>query len=231
MLTAFALAASLPLGRLLNRWSCRGLHWVESFAAGVSLSYVIADLMVELMHAGAEYVHSALPIAPTSEMTTFSIVLIGATWWYVVAAIASKIGRPRVRYRVYIVPQALYGVFVGGALAFESEHGPKQLLLFALAMLLHLTVVENHIHHDFGAEHVGFRTILLAIAPGLGATAWVLLSLPPAALFIALALVAGSTVVQILQSELPSPDVVRVGPFLLGVCVYSIMIAARWRRT
>jgi hypothetical protein len=228
MILAFGLAASLPLGRQLLRWSHRGLHLVESFSAGVSLSYVMADLMVELMHSGAEHVHAALPIGPTHEKTIFSIVLIGATWWYIVAALSSRVRRPRVRYRVYIVPQAIYAVLVGCALAFESEQGAQQLVLFALAMLLHLTVVESHIHHDFKAEHTGLRPILLAIAPGVGAAAWVLLTLSPAVLFIALALVAGSTVVQIVQTELPSPSVVRIGPFLFGVCLYSLMIAARW---
>jgi hypothetical protein len=52
--------------------------------------------------------------------------------------------------------------------------------------------------------------------------------LPLAALLVALALVAGSTVVQIIQTELPSPDLVRIGPFLLGLVIYSVMVGARW---
>ena len=225
---AFALAASVPLGKKLRRWSDHRLHAAESFAAGASLAYVILDLMVELTGVGGEHVHSTLPVGPTAEKSLFAIVLVGAAWWYVVAALAARGKRPRTRYRAYIVPQLVYGVFVGGATALEAEHGARQLALFMLPLLLHLTVVESHIFHYFESEHTGVSPILLAIAPGLGAAAWALLGLPQAVLFMALALIAGSTVVQIYQPELPSPNLVRIGPFILGVGVYSAMIAARW---
>jgi hypothetical protein len=70
----------------------------------------------------------------------------------------------------------------------------------------------------------------VAVAPGLAATTWTLLRLPAAPLFVALALVAGSTVVQIIQTELPWPDLIRLGPFLAGIFLYSVLIATRWAR-
>jgi hypothetical protein len=226
--TAFALGAAAPLGRALRHWSHHRLRAAESFTAGASLAYVILDLMVELTSVGGQQVHSTLPIGPTYEKSLFAIVLVGATWWYIVGALAAKMGPGRARYRAYLVPQVVYGVFAGGALALEAEHGARQLLLFGLPMVLHLTVVESHIHHKFEREHAGFARVVMHIAPGLGALAWALLGLPPAALFMALALIAGSTVVQIIQTELPSPDLVRIGPFLIGVGVYSALVAARW---
>jgi hypothetical protein len=228
LVAAFALAASVPLGRKLRHWSHHRLRATESFAAGASLAYVIVDLMVELTSVGGAHVYSTLPIGPTYEKSLFAVVLVGATWWYVVAALAARINRPRTRYRAYVVPQVVYGVFVGGALALEAEHGARQLILFALPMLLHLTVVESHIDHKFEGQHTGLTRAMLAFAPGLGAAAWALLGLPQGALFMALALIAGTTVVQIIQTELPSPDLARIGPFLLGVCIYSGMVAARW---
>jgi hypothetical protein len=184
--------------------------------------------MVELTAIGGTHVHATIPIGPTPEKSLFAIVLAGAAWWYLVAALAAKIGRPRARYRAFVVPQVVYSVFVGGALALEAEHGARTLFLFALPMLLHLTVIESHIHHDFESEHSIAARVILAVAPAVGALAWSLLGLPQAALFMALALVAGSTVVQVIQTELPSPDLVRIGPFLLGVGIYMTMVAARW---
>lgn len=228
LVAAFALASSVPLGWMLSRWSQRRQRAAESFAAGASLAYVIVDLMVELTAVGGAHVHSTLPIGPTYEKSLFAVVLLGATWWYVVAAVAARRGQPTARYRAFVLPQVVYCVFVGGALGLEAEHGARHLLLFALPNLLHLTVLESHIHHEFEDQHTGLARILLAVAPGVGALAWVFLGISQAALFMALALVAGSTVVQIIQTELPSPDLVRIGPFLLGVCVYVSMIAARW---
>ena len=97
-----------------------------------------------------------------------------------------------------------------------------------IPMLLHLSVVEGHIHKKFEVQHVGLSRAVLAGAPGVGALAWAFLGFPEAVLYLTLALVAGSTAVQVLQTELPSPSVVRIGPFLLGVGIYSALIAARW---
>jgi hypothetical protein len=228
LVAALALVAAAPLGWQLRRWSHHRLRAAESFTAGVSLAYVIVDLMVELTSVGGQQVHATVPIGPTYEKSLFAVVLAGATWWYVVGALASRASNSRARYRAFLVPQVVYGVFVGGALGLEAEHGARQLLLFALPVLLHTTVVESHIHHDFEGQHHGITRVAMAIAPAVGAAAWVLLGISQAALFMALALVAGSTVVQIIQTELPSPDMVRIGPFLVGVCVYSALVAVRW---
>ena len=225
---ALALAASAPLGRALCHWSHGRLRVAESFAAGASLAYVIVDLLVELTGVGAAHVHSALPLGPSYEKSLFAVVLAGAAGWYIVAAVAAKMGGRRSRYRAYLVPQVVYSVFVGGAVALEAEHGVVPLALFALQMLLHLMVVEGHIHKMFEHQHAGLPYAVLAWAPGAGAIAWVLLGLPEAPLYLTLALVAGSTAVQVIQTELPSPIAVRIVPFFLGVCLYSALVAARW---
>ena len=230
LLSAFALAAAVPLGRTLSRWTARRLHAAQSFAGGVSLAYVILDLMVELTGAGGKEVHAAVPIGPTHERSLFALVLIGATLWHVVAALATQVGGHRSRYLTYALPQGAYRAVVGGALVLEGEHGSTPLVFFAIPMLLHLTVLESRIHHEFQSDHTGVVRWAVAVAPGLAATAWTLLRLPEAPLFVALALVAGSTVVQIIQTELPWPDLIRLGPFLAGVCLYSVLIAARWAR-
>lgn len=225
MVAAFALAAAAPLGQVLRRGSHRRVRAMESFAAGVSLAYVIVDLLVELTAVGAQHVHSTLPIGPTNERSLFAVVLVGATAWYVVGALTSRVGRRPLRHGAFLMPRVIYGLFVGGASGLEAEHGTRQLLLFELPMLLHLTVVESHTRRAFESRYTG---ALRVFAPLVGAAAWVFLGISEAVLFMALALVAGSTVVQIIQTELPSPAVARMGPFLLGVCVYSAMVAARW---
>jgi hypothetical protein len=58
VIAAFALAASVPLGKALGRWSDHRLRSAESFAAGAALAYAIADLMVELTAIGGTHVHA-----------------------------------------------------------------------------------------------------------------------------------------------------------------------------
>jgi hypothetical protein len=228
LLSAFALVVAVPLGRMLSRWSQRHLHATESFAGGLSLAYVVLDLTVELTGAGSKEVHAVVPIGPTHQRSVFALVLVGATLWLVVAALAMQVGGHRSRYLTYSLPQAAYRAVVGGALGHESEHGSTPLVFFAIPMLLHLTVLESRIHRQFQSDHTGVVRWFVAMAPGLAATAWTLLGLPEAPLFVALALVAGTTVVQIIQTELPWPKLIRLGPFLAGVCLYSVLIAMRW---
>jgi hypothetical protein len=228
LLTAFALAAAAPLGKKLSTWPERPLRATESFAAGASLAYVLVDLMIELTGNGAAYVHARAPIGPSEERSLFAVVLLGATWWYLVGALAEKKGQSRMRYWAYVVPQAIYCLLVGGALALEADFGALPLALFSLPLLLHLTVIESQLLSNFEREHVGLRRAVLAVMPGLGAIAWAIIGFSHTTLFFALALVAGSTVVQIIQRELPSPASVQVWPFLGGVGMYSAMIAMRW---
>jgi hypothetical protein len=226
--SAFALAAAVPLGRKLNLRSERRLRAVESFAGGTSLAYVVLDLMVELTEAGGAHVHGTLPIGPTEERSLFAVVLAAAAAWYIAPALAHKVAGPAIRYHSYALPQLVYRIVVGASLALEAQHGTRALLLFAVSMLLHLAVVESHFHRQFGRDHAGFVRGLLGFGPCLGAAAWAVFDVPVAALFVALALVAGGTMVQIIQTELPSPELVRIGPFLAGVGLYAAVIAARW---
>jgi hypothetical protein len=228
VLGALALVAAAPLGQGLRLWSSRRLERATSFTAGVSLAYVIVDLLVELTTTGSRALQGRLPARLEVQQSLFAIVLAGATAWYVVGAIAQKLGGERAHYRANLVPRVVYGLFVGGALSLEAEHGLRALLLFDLPMLLHLTVVESHIHREFPGQHVGLSRATLAVAPAVGAAAWAFLGIPEAALFMALALVAGSTFVQILHDDLPSLAAVDIAPFILGVAAYSALVALKW---
>ena len=56
--------------------------------------------------------------------------LIGATQWYLVAALAAKVHRHRARYRAYVFPQIVWRLH-RAAPALEAESGGR-LILFAL---------------------------------------------------------------------------------------------------
>jgi hypothetical protein len=228
IVAALALTAAAPLGNRLRQRSHRERSGIESVTAGISLAYVTLDLLVELTTSAGKVVHARLPLAPGPEGTLFALVLFGATSSYSVQAVAARVGGTRARYRANLFHQLVYSVCLGGALGLEAEHGVLSLALFDVAMLLHLIVLQCHISHRFAHQHVGLSRALLAVAPFMGAVGWALLGIPDEILFFGLALVAGSTAVQIIQTELPSPEAVRVGPFLLGVAVYAMLVGVRW---
>jgi hypothetical protein len=90
------------------------------------------------------------------------------------------------------------------------------------------TVLEHHIQLTWGATRSGWARWLVAFAPLLGAVLWDAL-LPEAMLFVALALIAGSTLVQVVHDELPTPRASNVRAFLLGTALYAALSVLRWR--
>jgi hypothetical protein len=224
---ALALTLAVPLGSVLRGWSARRKHSIHSLAAGISLAYVLLDLLVELT-TGSDAIHAVLPVGPDALRTLFAVVLVGTTLSYAGFTLATRVHGTKAGLRVALVPRLVYGVFVGGAMDLEAEHGTKSLLLFEVAMLVHLAVIHSHLELDLGSWRGRAARAFLALAPALGALAWTSLGLPQAGLFLSLALVAGSTFTQVFQYELPSPADARVGPFVLGVVLYAGLVVVRW---
>jgi hypothetical protein len=69
---------------------------------------------------------------------------------------------------------------------------------------------------------------LIAFGPLVGALLWDVL-LPQWLLLVALALVAGSTLVQVVHDELPSPRASHLPGFVLGTAIYAALSVLRWR--
>jgi hypothetical protein len=226
---ALMLAGSYPLGRALSRLHESRREALESFIGGTSIAYLVLDLLVELTYRGREPVHAALPLGLEPEQSLFAVVLVGLTVSYVLGALADRLSR-HAPYAAYLGWNIAYNAVVGGALVVETEEGLRALALFALAMLLHLTVRQSHAQSTWGSTHRTWPGLaLVASAPALGALLWAGL-LPKPALAVALALVAGTTLMQVVREELPSPSSAHIGTFLLGVAAYSLLIAARWSR-
>jgi hypothetical protein len=227
VVAALALTLAVPLGSVLQGWSARRKNTAQSLAAGISLAYVLLDLLVELT-TGSDAVHAVLPVGPDPLRSLFAVVLAGTTLSYASHTLATRTHGKGAGARVALVPRLVYGVFVGGAMDLEAEHGAKALLLFEVAMLVHLAVIHSHLEGALGSRGGRAARALLALAPALGALAWASLGLPEAALFLSLALVAGSTFTQVFQEELPSPAEAKVGPFVLGVLLYAGLVVVRW---
>jgi hypothetical protein len=223
---ALMLVASYPLGRALG-----GLHEsrreaVESFIGGTSIAYLVLDLLVELTYTAREPLHAAVPVGIEPEQSLFAVVLAGLTVSYVIDALAYRLSR-QAPYAIYLGWTIAYNAVVGGALVVETEEGLRALALFALAMLLHLTVRQSHAQSTWGTRRSQPSLALVACAPAVGALLWAVL-LPKRTLAVAVALVAGTTLMQVVREELPSPSAAHIRAFLLGVAVYAVLIALRW---
>lgn len=224
---ALSLATAHPLGRALHAWTPRARHVLDSFAAGVSIAFVAVDLLVELTGTARHHVHAVLPIGTEPEGSLFAVVLMGLALAFVAKALVVQ-RATWAEYRLQVLPNGLYRILAGAALVLEVEHGVGSAVLYGLPLLLHLAVAEQRLVDRFPAHHGGLRAAALALTPLVGAGSWALLDLPRAALYVPLALVAGATIVQVFLEDLPSAARIRVGSFLVGVVLYSVLIVVRW---
>jgi hypothetical protein len=225
ILGALALVVALPVGRNLRRISESKRHAFESFAAGTSVAYVFLDVLVELTYLAREHVHVVLPLGPGPDQSLFAVVLVGLLVSYIVDAIADR-RSPRARYKVHAVWQFANNALIGGMVVLEAKRGVLPLVLCVLAMGLHLAAIECRVQLAPGAGPVGPSRIVIALAPFLGAL--VDQRLPEAPLFVGLALVAGTTLVQVVHDELPSPRGCHLRAFVSGVSVYAALSMLRW---
>jgi hypothetical protein len=198
------------------------------FAAGTAIAYVMLDLLIELTKVGRVHVHAALPFGPEPEESLFAVVLGGLTASYAIDAVADH-HSPRARNAVHVVFQLVSNALIGGVLVLEAEHGLLPLVLYAVAMLLHLVALEHHMQMTWQESVSPPWRFAVALAPALGAALWSLV-LGEASLFIALALVAGMTLIQVVHDELPSPRATHVPAFVLGVAVFALLSFLRWEQ-
>lgn len=224
-----ALSLSAFSSRSLARLAPNSERAVASFAGGVSITYVVLQLLVELFEDARYGAHAALPIAETPLRTLVLLLLLGMVVYTLVQSYAARRAEGPRSYAAVVVPFAIYSMLVGAALVDELHHGLEPFLLYVAAMALHLTVSDHQLSVHFPHEHHGAARAAVVLAPMTGVIAWTVLS-PPENLFdVMLAIVAGGTLLYGIREELPAPTKLRPGAFLAGVAVFFALIALRVR--
>lgn len=98
-----------------------------------------------------------------------------------------------------------------------------------VAIGIHLLFNDLFLLHRYPTDHTLARRSALGIAPVCGFALAAAFGLPAGLLYIALAMVAGGTLVNVLRRELPETWNLRPFAFTAGVVVYAALIFATWR--
>jgi hypothetical protein len=222
--TLVLVAGVWSVARALRRASAKNEKLVASFVGGVSLTFVVLDLFVELFQASTHELH--VRAGPEPEHTIAMLILAGAA-----AGLAANVyaGRRRSHaYAVAVVPFILYATLVGAALEEELHEGVGAFVIFALAMMLHFGVAEHGLDHAFPDEHRGLTRVVTIFAPLIGATASALIEPSLTSAHEIVAVIAGATILSIFREEIPSPADVKLRAFFAGVVAFGALVYARW---
>jgi hypothetical protein len=233
LFAALVLAAVYILGPRALPLERRFPRRTLSVAAGVSLAYIFLDVLPELAVRNRAFVESAGPWRLIEERI-YLVALTGFVFLYgldrmVLAARADeqleKGGRAAsLIFWSHIGGFALYGWIIGDALVGRGMRGGVQLLLFTVAMGLHLLVVASSLSREHGRAYLRWGRWVLAasVVTGWLAAALALLSAAwGARLF---AFVAGGVLMTSAKEELPEERGGRVGWFVLGTAAYAALL-------
>lgn len=229
LLTAAALAlVHIHAGRLTTLHRTPRSRWLSA-GGGASVAYVFVHLLPELS-ASQEALANASDGGPL-QRHAYLVALAGLVAFYGLERLAAS-SRPSpahptspASFWVHISLFALYNCLIGYLLREQlQEGGTSGLLLFAMAMALHMLVNDYGLreHHKQAYIHVG--RWLLALAILLGWLVSALTALSPVVLAVLLALLAGAIILNVLKEELPPERESRFGAFALGAGLYTALL-------
>jgi hypothetical protein len=209
---------------------------VLSAASGISVAYVFLDLMPALTERQNLIGHSGL--LPGLEQHVYIMALVGliVAFWVETASRDSRrrhrdAGKPdqtgHLAFSLSIASFCILNASIGYAVASPGDEAVEPLWIFAVAMGLHFLANDHSLveHHGERYQRVGRWLLCGALLAG-----WVVgivpgLEIPPAALALVLAYIAGGTIMNILRHELPdterSGDVVA---FAIGAAIYGVLV-------
>ncbi len=217
---------------LRHRWQPRAL----SAASGISVAYIFLDLMPALAD-GQDLIDRSGLLADL-EQHVYIMAVVGLTVAFWVET-ASRNSRRRRRdagesdqtgnatFALSIVSFCILNATIGYAVASPGAEVVEPLWIFAVAMGLHFLINDHSLAEHHGARYQRIGRWLLC---GGLLTGWIIgtvpsLEIPPAALALVFAYIAGGMIMNILRHELPDTDrSADVAAFAVGAAIYGVII-------
>lgn len=207
-------------------------QWL-SMAGGSAVAFVFLHILPELSRGQEAVDASSLLILGFLEQHVYIVALIGLMTYYAVehAVKVSHSGTVEtssvISRRVFWTQMAAFGLYnaiIGYLLLHRYESGVTTLVIFTLAMLLHLMVNDHALrelhqqdYHDFG------RWLLAATVLG-GWALGLVVDISEAALGLLFAFIAGAIILNVLKEELPRERQSKVWAFVVGATGYSVVL-------
>lgn len=201
--------------------------WLSA-AGGISVAYVFLHLLPQL-HEGHHTVQRQAWMSQ-GRSGVYLVALGGLVLFYGLERLAagSSAHRPAAgtgagAFAVHIGSFALYN-FVIGYLLLQGER--DNMLLYGAAMGLHFLVNDQSLREHYKERYDATGRWVLAAAVVSGWALGLRLEIPATAVQLAVALLAGGVILNVMKEELPEQRASRFGAFLAGAVSYSALLLA-----
>jgi hypothetical protein len=217
----FAFAGRIRLPPALSRRE----RELVSFFAGLSLSYVFVRLLPELETAKASL---ELPgrLLPSEPYLVSLAALGGCVLFFALGRLGEndRAERSVLRDRVRLAIFAFYVALVSYSRIAMVEHGEVPALAFAIAMGTHFYALDYALARDLGPSYRRDGGFALAGASLFGWVIGATGAVGRPMMLLLFGFVAGAVIANSLIEELPDAAEARLGPFIVGCLLYSLVL-------
>lgn len=202
-----------------------------SAGGGASLAYVVVYMLPEVNAAVVEATESTVGSAEffTRDVEVYVVVLAGFLTFYVVHVLASRetgedADSSSTVFWAHVASFAAYNALVGYLVFHHELPGLTTVVLYTVAMGLHLLVTDAGLRRHHGATYDRLGRWVLAAAIALGGVVGSVTEIAPGPLAVLFAFLAGSVVFNVTKEEVPDPESSRLGAFLFGGVGYTLVV-------
>lgn len=233
MLGALSLASVHLFAVRLRFLDCTPRSIWLSAAGGISLAYVFLQLIPELAERQKNLLEKIDGVGSWLDFPIFALVLAGLLTFYGLERHATRSKRQRQKdddvvspavFWIHATSFSIYNLLIGYLLS-KREESPTALLLFCLAMALHLLVNDFGLREHYKELYHSVGRWLFAIALSLGWIASLVIDLPEYLISLTIAFIAGGVILNVLKEELPEERNSRFTALVAGAIAYGILLS------
>lgn len=220
-----------------DRWQGRGREIFLGAAGGVTVAYVVMQLLPSLSLSDQTIGSVARQFLPLFERHGYFLAVIGIVVFY---ANANYIARSRARQRssgradradrrAFITSMILMGAFnfmVAYSIADPNTPDVQPVVLFVLTLALFYFVADEFLHSNYEADYRRAGRWILSAALGVGWLLGLFLDIPAAALALVVAFFSGGILVTVLGHQLQPGATHKVWAFATGAVLFSVLLMA-----
>lgn len=234
LMTAAFATIHLTIGRLRFLSHAPRSQWL-SFAGGAAVAYVFLHILPELASHRSLFARALSLPQEDAETVVYGVAMIGLALFYGLERLVTEArSRPArgghagetdtdVEW-VHIGSFAIYNILIGYLLTHREDTGPGALLLFYLAMSFHFVTTDHGLREDHVGSYDRYGRWVLVASVVTGWVLGLLVTVPPMAVALLFAFLAGGVILNVLKEELPEERQSRFASFALGAAFYSAMV-------
>lgn len=195
-------------------------RYFYSLGGGVAIAYVFIDLLPKLSASDFLVTAALREYIPYFEKHVYVMALAGFILFYLVDR--SQNSLTGVQLSIY--SYALFNFLIGYAVADPFNPEVRPLVLFTIALGLHLFVNDHAISEKLGVNYQLRDRWLLAMMLYLGWFTGFVFELPTPAVALVSAFIGGGVIMNVTRHELPSENPNSTPLFLVSTVVYVFIL-------